>query len=61
MNEVSTDVATDSAIVVSCAGTGALVGSCFPLVGTAIGGGIGAIIGGIAVIFRELDKRKVKT
>jgi hypothetical protein len=52
-NSPAKEVIEDGAIINGCAGTGAWLGSVFPLVGTAIGAGIGAIIYGGIVIFRE--------
>jgi len=58
MNDMAKNVLTDSGIIGISAAAGAALGSCVPIFGTAIGAGIGAIIGGTAVIIREIGRRK---
>ncbi len=51
-------VATDTGIILGCAGLGAAIGSTVPILGTAIGTGIGGIVGGILVIVKEVANRQ---
>lgn len=44
--------------IVTTSVAGAVIGSALPVVGTTIGLGLGAIIGGIGVIANELKKNK---